>query len=66
MLCILELTSVLLIYFLASPSSLVIHESPRLFHFSFFTSVEDVVGLACTRTALLSAAYAFGMQHMHK
>jgi hypothetical protein len=64
MLCVIEVTAVLIIYLLCtSRSPLVNHELPR--HFSYMHSLEDVVGLSCTRSALLSISYALGMKHMH-
>ncbi|GLC59570.1 hypothetical protein PLESTB_001501500 [Pleodorina starrii] len=62
MLCSLEILTVLLIYFLATSRSLVIHHH----HFSFTRSLEDVVGLSCTRAAILSLAYAVGQRAVHR
>ncbi|GLI60602.1 hypothetical protein VaNZ11_002775 [Volvox africanus] len=62
MLCAVEVITVLLIYFLATSRSLVIHHH----HFSFSRSLEDVVGLSCTRAAILSLAYAVGQRSVHR
>jgi hypothetical protein len=64
-LCALEVLTVLLIYFLCTSRSLVIHESVAHYHFSYWHSLEDLVGLACGRAVLLAVVYAAGMQHMH-
>ncbi len=78
-LCVSEILSVVLIYALAclpaqahseqdsTPSVTPAAPPPRHgYHFSYWHSMEDVVGLSCTRAALLSAAYALGMHHMHR
>ncbi len=52
MLCTVEVLVVLLVYFLATQRSSVIHRH----HFSFTRSLEDVVGVTCTRCAILSLA----------
>mmetsp|Transcript_18106 Transcript_18106/g.38963 ORF Transcript_18106/g.38963 Transcript_18106/m.38963 type:complete len:770 (+) Transcript_18106:366-2675(+) len=66
MLCTMEVVAVLLIYFLGTSRSLVIHEEPKQYHFSYTHSLEDIVGLSCTRSALLSIAYAAGVRHSHR
>lgn len=66
MLCSVEVVALLLIYFLGTTRSLVIHEAPNKYHFSYYHSLEDIVVLACIRSALLSVAYGMGMRHMHR
>ncbi len=66
MLCAMEVLTVLLIYFLATSRSLVIHQVPRHYRFSFTHSLEDIVGICCTRAAILSLAYAIGQRSMHR
>ena len=62
MLCAGEVSAVLLIYFLATSRSLVLHQR----HFSFTRSLEDVVGICCTRAAILSLSYAIGQRYVHR
>ncbi|KAG2448528.1 hypothetical protein HYH02_006419 [Chlamydomonas schloesseri] len=62
MLCAGEVLTVLLIYFLATSRSLVLHQR----HFSFTRSLEDVVGISCTRAAILSLSYAIGQRFVHR
>ncbi|EFJ45044.1 hypothetical protein VOLCADRAFT_118552, partial [Volvox carteri f. nagariensis] len=62
MLCAVEVLIVLLIYFMATSRSLVIHHH----RFSFTRSLEDIVGLSCTRAAVLSLAYAVGQRSVHR
>ncbi|GFR39649.1 hypothetical protein Agub_g115 [Astrephomene gubernaculifera] len=62
MLSAMEVLAVLLIYFLATSRSLVIHHH----RFSFTRSLEDVVGITCTRAAILSLAYAIGQRSVHR
>ncbi|PNH07831.1 hypothetical protein TSOC_005683, partial [Tetrabaena socialis] len=62
MLCGVEVLAVLLIYFLATSRSLVIHHH----HFSFTRSLEDIVGLSCARAGILSIAYAIGQRSVHR
>lgn len=65
-LCLGEVLAVLLLYLLGTSRPLIIHEQPATYHFSYMHSLEDVVGLCCTRSALLSISYAVGMHHMHR
>eukprot|EP00798_Chlamydomonas_sp_ICE-L_P000009 gene9-12818_t len=64
MLSTLEVSIVLLLYWLGNSHNL----APRLLthRFSYVHSLEDIVGLSCTRSAILSLAYAFGGQFMHR
>lgn len=61
-----EVVSVLLIYFLGTSRSLLIHQVPRHYRFSYTHSVEDIVGLSCTRAAILSLSYAVGHHLVHR
>ncbi|KAG2496113.1 hypothetical protein HYH03_005716 [Edaphochlamys debaryana] len=61
-LCAAEVTSVVLIYCLATNRSTVLHKH----HFSFTRSLEDIVGITCTRAGILSLAYAIGQRLLHR
>ena len=65
-LCVIEVVTVLAVYFLGTSRSLIIHQPPAKYHFSYMHSLEDVVGLAAVRSGLLSSAYAAGMHLMHR
>jgi hypothetical protein len=58
MLCTIEVVAVLLIYFLCTSKSLVVHEAASKFHYSFRHSLEDVMALSVLRAGVLSAMYA--------
>ena len=69
MLCMLEVTSVLLLYCLGTSRSPLLHgitTITRHYHFSYRHSIEDVVGLSCTRASILSVAYGLGAQSGHR
>ncbi len=57
---------ILLIYFLGTSRSLAVRDGVRVYHYSWFHSMEDVVGLTCGRAGVLSVAYALGMRQMHR
>ena len=65
MLSSLEVVTVLLIYFLGT-SRAAVDDAPAKYHFSYVHSLEDIIGLSCTRSAILSLAYAVGMKHLHR
>lgn len=61
-----EVLAVLLIYFLGTFKSVVIHEPPSQYHFSYAHSLEDVVGISVARALLLSMAHGWGMHRVHR
>ncbi|KXZ55263.1 hypothetical protein GPECTOR_3g400 [Gonium pectorale] len=62
-LCAGEVLTVLLIYFLAFGSKSLVMPHHR---FSFTHSLDDVVGIVCARSTVLSMAYAIGQRALHK
>lgn len=66
MLSFIEVLSVLLVFFLAVARTSVSRQPPAPYHFLYKHSVVDIVGLACTRAALLSIAYAVGLRMGHR
>ena len=61
-----ELVSVLLIYFLGTSKSLIIHESTSNYHFYWRCSLEDILGLAIARSLILSVTYAWGVHSVQR
>jgi hypothetical protein len=61
-LCALEVFAVLAIYFTTS-QALLVHGVRR---FSYKHSIDDVVGLCCTRAAILTFAYGMGSRSAHR
>ncbi|MEW5319945.1 MAG: hypothetical protein WDW38_011055 [Sanguina aurantia] len=66
MLSFIEVLTVLLVFFLAIARTAVSRQPPAPYHFLYKHSVVDIVGLACTRAALLSIAYAVGLRMGHR
>jgi hypothetical protein len=63
----LEVLIMILLYALTLPSSMSLVHKHRKYHFSYRTSLEDVVGFSLARALLLSFAYAWGAKrHQHR
>ncbi len=56
-----------LLYALTLPSSMSLIHKHRKYHYSYRTSLEDVMGFSLARALLLSFAYAWGAKrHQHR
>lgn len=56
----------LLIYFLGTSKSLIIHEPTSNYHFYWRCSLEDILGLAIARSLILSVTYAWGVHSVQR
>lgn len=63
----LEVLIMVLLYALTLPSSMSLIHKHRKYHYSYRTSLEDVMGFSLARALLLSFAYAWGAKrHQHR
>lgn len=67
MLSAIELLTELLLYFLGMPYHLALVEKPtqQLHHFTFRSSVDDILILCITRSVIISLTYAYGHSRYH-